>query len=168
MIFCHNSNDFSSLWAECQSQDLIINFFFYSVRQDSCGLGLGSLLNFYRLRENLNVSEIYLSCFSDRWVARVYILMGCFPRGGNHKNIAIITLLILDFKMTGSTHVRRWCALINSVPFTCWAKVTWRCPTWTQTVLEQKENPSWVYSRFCSPLPAGVWCNVENLIYDTS
>lgn len=26
-FFCHDSNDFSSLWAECQSQDLIINYF---------------------------------------------------------------------------------------------------------------------------------------------
>lgn len=118
------------------------------MRKDSCGLGSGSLLNFHRLRENLNVNKVYLPCFGDRWVTTIYILLGGFPWGSNHKNVAIIILHILDFKMTGCTHVRRWCELINSVPFTCCAKVTWRCPTWAQTVLdEQKENPSWVF--FC-------------------
>lgn len=144
------------------------------MRKDSCGLGSGSLLNFHRLGENLNLNEmskVYLPCFGDRWVTTIYILLGGFPWGSNHKNVAIIILHILDFKMTGCTHVRRWCELINSVPFTYCAKVTWRCPTWAQTVLDkQKENPSWVFFflHFCSLLPAGVWCNVENLIYGTS
>jgi hypothetical protein len=77
--FCHNSNRFSSLWAKCQSQDLIINYFLQCEEERDSWSWLWFFAKLYRLSEGgLSVSGVSLPCFSDRWVTSIYIFPDFF------------------------------------------------------------------------------------------